>query len=187
MINIKLYLGKDIKELEFIGKGTQGKVYKLDSYKCLKIIKNKKECAEEVKTLLMAQGDHHFPKLYEYGSNHIIREYINGVELNEYLSKKKLTPELSKKLIDLYESIVKVGYSRQDAAIFHIFVLPSGELKVIDTARAMKRKSVIPNLLISGLEDLGYKEDFFAFLKIYKPTLYNQWIHYSRKKYKKMC
>ena len=177
----------NIKDLEFIGKGTQGKVYRIDSQKCIKIFKNKKECKDELKTLLMAQGDIHFPRLYESGANYIIREYINGIELNEYLSKQNLTHQLSSKIIELYEAMVKVGYLRQDAAIFHIFVMPSGELKLIDTAKAMKKKSTIPHLLISGLEDIGYKEDFFNFLKSNRPDFYVQWINYSKKKYKKKC
>ncbi|MDF2883886.1 MAG: hypothetical protein K0R54_4451 [Clostridiaceae bacterium] len=186
VINIKLSPNINIKELEFIGKGSQGKVYKFCSRKCIKIFKNKKSCKDEVKTLLMAQSDIHFPKIFQFGVKYIIREYINGTELNEYLSNHKLTPQLSSKLIELYESMVNVGYTRHDAAIFHIFVTPSGELKLIDTAKAMKKKSVIPNLLISGLEDLGYKEDFFIFLKSNRPDLYMQWINYSKKKYKKV-
>lgn len=173
--------------MEFIGKGTQGKVYKIDSQRCIKIFKSKSDCSDEIKTLLMAQSDIHFPILYEYGSNYIIREYINGIELDKYLSKYKLTPQISNKLIELHEAMVKVGYLRQDAAIFHIFIMPSGELKLIDTAKAMKKISTIPNLLISGLEDLGYKKEFFNFLKNSRPDLYAQWINYSRKKYKKIC
>lgn len=111
----------------------------------------------------MAQKDEHFPRLYEFGEKYIIREYINGVELNEYLLTKKLTGQISSKIIKLYDSMVKVGYLRQDAAIFHIIVLPSVELKLIDTAKAMKKRSTIPNLLISGLEDIGYKEEFLIF------------------------
>lgn len=183
-INIKLNI--DIKNLELIGKGTQGKVYRIDSQKCIKIFKRNKECSNEVKTLMMAQNDVHFPKLYEFGANYIIREYVNGIELNEYLLKEKfLTSQISKKLIELYEAIVNVGYLRKDAAIFHILVMPSTELKLIDTAKAMKKKSTIPSLLISGLEDIGYKEDFFKFLKNNRPDLYAQWINYSKKKYKK--
>lgn len=186
MINIKLNSDINIKDFEFIGKGTQGKVYRIDSEKCIKIFKSKKECRDELKTLLMAQADIHFPKIYESGVNYIIREYVNGIELNEYLSKQKLTSQISNKLIELYDAMVKVGYLRLDAAIFHIFVMPSGELKLIDTAKAMKKKSTIPNLLISGLEDLGYKEDFFNFLKSNRPDFYIQWINYSKKKYKKI-
>lgn len=187
MINIKLNTNINIRDLELIGKGTQGKVYRIDSQKCIKVFKSKRECKDEISTLLMAQADIHFPKLYQYGMNYIIREYVNGIELNEYLSVQKLTPQLSSKLIELYEAMVRIGYLRQDSAIFHIFVTPSGELKLIDTAKAMKKKSMIPNLLISGLEDLGYKETFFNFLKSNRPYLYEKWINYSKKKYKKIC
>ncbi len=185
MINIKLN-GINLKYLKLIGRGTQGKVYLLDSQKCIKVFKNKKDCNNEAKTLLMGQGDSHFPKLYEFGINFIIREYVNGIELNKYLIKESLTSEISAKLIGLYDSIVKVGYLRKDTAIFHILITPSCELKLIDTAKAMKKKTNIPSLLISGLEDIGYKEDFFYFLKNNRPDLYNQWINYKKKKYKKM-
>ena len=185
MININLD-DINLKDLKLIGKGTQGKVYLLDSQKCIKVFKSKKDCNNEVKSLLMAQGDPHFPKLYEFGINFIIREYVNGIELDEYLIKENLTSEMSAKLIELYDAIVKVGYLRKDAAIFHILITPSCKLKLIDTAKAMKKKTTIPSLLISGLEDIGYKEDFFYFLKTNRPDLYFQWINYKKKKYKKM-
>lgn len=187
MIRIKLDPHIDIKDLELIGKGSQGKVYRIDSQRCIKIFKSRKECSEELETLKIAQRNLHFPKLYESGVNYIIREYVNGTELNEYLLKQKLTPQISSRIIELYEAMVNVGYRRLDAAIFHILVMPSGELKLIDTAKAMKKKSTIPNLLISGLEDIGYKDDFFNFLKNNRPDLYTKWINYSRIKYKKIC
>ncbi|MEA4961490.1 hypothetical protein [Lutispora sp.] len=186
MIDIKLSPDIDVKNLEPIGKGTQGKVYRIDSYRCIKIFKSKKECKDELETLLMAQSDAHFPRLYESGANYIIREYIKGIELDEYLKRgKRLTPQISRKLIELYETMAKVGYLRQDAAIFHIFVTPSGELKLIDTAKAMKKKSAVPSLLISGLDHLGYKDIFFDFLKVNRPDLHIKWMNYSRKKYRK--
>jgi predicted Ser/Thr protein kinase len=176
----------NLKDIKLIGKGTQGKVYLLDSQKCIKVFKSKKDCNNEVKSLLMAQGDHHFPKLYEFGINFIIREYINGIELDQYLIKENLTSEISAKLIELYDAIVKVGYLRKDTAIFHILITPSCKLKLIDTAKAMKKKTTIPSLLISGLDDIGYKEDFFNYLKTNRPDLYNQCRKYKKKKYKKM-
>jgi predicted Ser/Thr protein kinase len=183
---IKIKPNLEIKYLEFIGKGTQGEVYKIDPNKCIKIFKKKKDCENEIKTLLMAKGNPYFPILYEFSSNYIIREYINGIELDRYLSKHQLTSEVSIKIVELYEAMVSVGFLRQDTAIFHILVLPSSELKLIDTAKAMKKNSTIPNLLISGLENIGYKEDFFNFLKDTRPDYYLKWKNYSKKKYKKI-
>ena len=34
--------------------------------------------------------------------------------------------------------------------------------------------------------DVGYKEDFFYYLKTTRPDLYIQWINYQKKKYKKI-
>ena len=176
----------DLTNLKFIGKGTQGKVYKIDHDKCIKIFKSNKDCKDELKTLLMAQSDAHFPKLYGYGTNYIIREYIEGIELNEYLSIQKLISELSSKIIKLYGAMVNVGFLRCDAAIFHIFITPSNDLKLIDTSKAMRRKSMIPDLLISGLDKANCKDDFFIFLKNKRPDLYTQWINYTKKRYKKI-
>lgn len=183
---MKNYSGINIKYLELLGKGTQGKVYKIDNEKCIKIFKNKKECQEELNTLIIAQKDNHFPKLYEYDEDYIIREYINGVELDEYLSTQGPTPQIFDKIIKLYEAMHKVGYTRLDAAIFHIFVTPEDELKLIDTAKALRKKTLIPSLLISGIERLSLKDDLFSYLRNYRPDLYNIWKNYTKKDYTKM-
>lgn len=182
----KHYNNLNIKELELLGTGTQGKVYRIDHKRCIKIFKSKKQCKEELKTLIIAQGDRHFPVLYHFGEDYIVRECINGIELNEYLLSHKLTPELILKLVALYEAMFKVGYTRLDAAIFHVFVTPESELKLIDTAKAMKKEEEIPSLLISGIEKTGYKEELFDFLKSNRPDIYEVWRKYTRINYKKM-
>ena len=123
----------------------------------------------------MAQIDSHFPKIYSYGENYIIRECIWGIELDKYLSEYNLTQNISSKIIELYEAMIKVGYRRLDSAIFHIFIMPSGDLKLIDTAKAMKKKTIYPYLIISGLEELGYKKQFLDFVKVSRPDIYNKW------------
>lgn len=183
---MKLYSGINIKDLEPLGQGTQGWVYKIDSERCIKIFKSKKECQEEVKTLIIAQGDCHFPKIYSYGEDYIIREYISGIEFDEYLSTGRLTPQILNKLVELYEAMLKVGYTRLDAAIFHVLVTPNTDLRLIDTAKCMTKKAVIPNLLISGLEKLGLKDDLFNYLRSNRPDLYQIWKNYTKKDYKKM-
>nr|WP_312292205.1 hypothetical protein [Clostridium chromiireducens] len=177
MIIIKKHSGLDIDNLEFLGSGTQGKVYKIDSQKCIKIFKKEQICADEIETLAMAQMDSHFPKLYTFGENYIIREYINGIELDKFLLSTPLTDSISLEIIELYEAMDSVGYRRLDAAPFHIFLTPSNGIKLIDTARAMKKKVIYPSLIIKGLADLGYKKDFLNFVKCNKPELYKKWLN----------
>lgn len=180
MIFIKLYAGLNIKELQFLGAGTQGKVYKIDSNRCIKIFKRKQICADEIETLLMAQIDSHFPRLYSFGEDYIIRECIDGIELDKYLASHPLTENISNKILEIYEAMNLVGFSRLDAALFHIFLTPSGEVKLIDTARAMKKKAVYPSLIMNDLAKLGYKKQFVNFVKSNRPDLYTKWTHYCK-------
>ena len=56
-----------------------------------------------------------------------------------------------------------VGFKRLDIALFHIFITPSNDFKVIDTARAMKKESIYPSIILKDLESLGYKDIFLSY------------------------
>lgn len=178
MIIIKLYAGFNINELELLGFGTQGRVYKIDSNRCIKVFKRKDACKDEARSLIMAQGYSHFPVLYDYGKNYIIREYVDGIELNKYLLSTPLTPFISYEIIKLYEAMLSVGYRRLDSAIFHIFITSSEHIKLIDTAKAMKKKTIYPFLILKGLDELDYKEEFLDLVKVVRPNLYKKWLRH---------
>ena len=80
--------------------------------------------------------------------------------------------------MDVYKNMNLVGYSRLDAAPFHIFLTPLYEIKLIDTARAMKKKTIYPSLIIRGLQELGYKKQFLNFVKTNRPDYYGLWSQY---------
>lgn len=172
---IKRYAGFNLKKLQLLGQGTQGKVYKIDSQRCIKIFRSKKVCRDELETLLIAQREIYFPRVYAAGEDYIIRECINGIELNKYLQQIPLTPDISQKIIELYEAMRNVGFTRLDSAIFHIFITPSMEIKLIDTAKALKKTSVCPRLILAGLNKLGYEDEFLSYVKLTKPELYMRW------------
>ena len=178
-MKIEFYEGLEIGKLELLGSGTQGRVYRIDPIRCIKVFKSMDVCEDELKTLLMGQMDSHFPRLYSAGENYIIRECIDGIPLNEYLLEHPLTPSLSGKIIKLYESMMKVGYTRLDTAIFHILVTSQDELKLIDTSKALKRTKY-PRLIMNGLEKLGYKEEFLSFVKSKRPDIYSKWTKHKK-------
>lgn len=172
------YGGLNLKELQLLGRGTQGKVYRIDSDRCIKIFKSKGVCRDELKTLMMGQLDKHIPKVYSYGKNYIIRECINGIELHKYLSNHPLTPSISAGIVELYEAMMSIGYKRLDSAIFHIFITPGGDFKLIDTSKALRKKTLYPGLILRGLKTLGYKKEFLSFVEHTKPDLYTKWTEY---------
>lgn len=167
-----------MSNLEFLGSGTQGSVYKIDEMRCIKIFKKKRSCNDELHSLLLSQIDNHFPKLYSYGDNYIIREYINGTELDKYLSNHKLTKDISCKILELYNSMYYVGFTRLDCALFHIFLTPSNNLRLIDTAKAMKKSYSYPHIIINSLNTLGYKDEFLKFVQSNNPDIYDMWKKY---------
>lgn len=176
MIFIKKYGEYDVTKLKFVGKGMQGSVYKIDDERCLKVFSSEKTCRQEVETLKMAQGDPHFPRLLDHGKNYIIREYIDGIELDKYLKDHPLTLELSKKLLELYEAMDMAGYRRLDAILFHIFLTHEGNLRMIDTARLMKKSAVYPKIILDGLKDLGCRDAFLEHVRALRPYLYELWV-----------
>lgn len=170
-----LYGGYDFRNLEFIGKGTQGSVYKIEPSACIKVFKRRKICETEVETLRMAQGNSHFPRMYSWSDRYIIRELINGDGLDKYLRMHPLTIEISKDILEIYEAMKRIGYKRLDTTLFHIFINEQGQLKVIDTARAMIKKSIYPSILLKGLKGVGYKEQFLQHVQSVRPDIYKEW------------
>lgn len=180
MLSIKKSYKYLIKDLELLGSGTQGSVYKIDDYKCIKIFKKKSSCRDELHSMLIAQTDSHFPLLYDYGDDYIVREYIQGISLDSYLKNHLLTEELSNKIIELYRAMYFVGFERIDFAPFHAFLTLDEndniiEIKLIDIAKAMKKSYVYPVILMKSLEELMFKDKFINFVKTYYPEIYNKW------------
>lgn len=172
MGNIKKEHGYNLEKLQYIGKGMHGAVYKIDEHRCIKIFKKKETCQNEIETLSMAQNNKLFPKLYDFGERYIIREFIEGIELDKHLKTNPLTLDLSRKLIEVYEALGQVGYRRQDTALLHIFINSKGDLRVIDTAKAMHKSTKYPKIILDDLKLLGLKETFLENVKQLRPELY---------------
>ncbi|MBE6050448.1 MAG: hypothetical protein E7214_07270 [Clostridium sp.] len=180
MIQIKSYNGLNIQSLELLGKGTQGSVYKINDNRCIKIFKKETAFKEELHSLLIAQIDNHFPRLYEYGDNYIIRELVSGISLDNYLKVNPLDLNVCNKIIEIYNAMNYVGYSRLDSALFHLFLLSNNNIKIIDTAKAMKKKYSYPRILLHDLDKLNFKNKFLKFVKINHSDLYSNWQKLSK-------
>jgi predicted Ser/Thr protein kinase len=174
---IKKEHGYDLTKLKCIGQGMHGKVYMIDKNTCIKIFKRKETCEKEIETLAMAQGNLYFPKLYDFGEKYIIREFVEGIELDKYLSDNPLTLDLSEKIIKIYEALGEVGYKRQDTALLHIFINSNGRLRLIDTAKAMSISTKYPKIILNDLKILGLKATFLEHVKQLRPELYKSLTH----------
>jgi predicted Ser/Thr protein kinase len=112
--------GLDTKDLKFLGKGAQGEVYQIDESRCIKIFTRSKGLPRELENLQKAEYEPCFPKVFEWGDNYIIREYIEGMELRAYLRKNPLTESISFQLVDLLQAFERLHFTRIDTQLKNV-------------------------------------------------------------------
>lgn len=84
--------------------------------------------------------------------------------------------------MEIYLAMKHVGFERLDSALFHIFLLNSGQVKLIDTAKAMKKNYEYPRIILKSLSDLNCKDEFLLFVKENYPDIYHIWEKSRHKK-----
>lgn len=171
----KKYCNIDVKNLDFVGRGTQGTVYKLSEYKVIKIFKYKNECTDQINTLLKAQNCKFFTKVYEYDEISIVLEFLPGEPLSDYLKKYPITKEISLQLVEIMKAFKYLGFTRVDMRLKHIFIQPNGMLKVIDPRKSYVKNIPYPQSMLRGLKRLKQYDLFFDFIKNYYPEEFLSW------------
>jgi predicted Ser/Thr protein kinase len=163
------------ENLQFIGKGSQGRVYLLDPQRCIKIYHRQEFLPLELEILLKAKDEPRFPRVYEWGEDYMIREYIPGISLGEYLRRNPLTLDMSRQIADLFSAFERLGFNRLDTRMAHVLVTPEGQIKAIDPANAMRKQGPYPKKFLSQLSDLKCKKTFLKHLQEIAPALYERW------------
>jgi predicted Ser/Thr protein kinase len=183
-IQVRNQINEDVEvinnsELEMIGKGRQGAVFKLSEEICVKVFGNTEDCEREYQALLLGQQSNLFPKIIQNGTLYVAMEMIKGIDLREYLQSQPLTKELSSKLIEMLITFKTIGFERIDHHKRQIFIKPDGNLKVIDVARTIWRDRVYPypRKLLTSLGEEN-KDVFLSHVQELAPLLYKEWEHY---------
>ena len=165
------------EDLELIGEGSQGKVYLLGPSCCIKIYKRREFLQLELEILLKAYNEPQFPKVFDWGEDYMIREYIPGIGLKEYLKQHPWSENIGIQLIELFMAFKRLGFNRMDTRMAHIIVTPEERLMAIDPANAMRKFGAFPKKILSQLEKLKYKQAFLTQLRTLNPTLYQEWLN----------
>jgi len=183
-IQVRNQVNEDVEvintsQLEMIGKGRQGAVFKLSEDVCVKVFGNKEDCEREHHALSLGQQSNLIPKIIQKGTLYVAMEMVKGVDLREYLQSQPFTKELSSKLIDMLITFKTIGYERIDHHKRQIFIQPDGNLKVIDVARTIWRDRVYPypRKLLTSLGEEN-KEVFLSHVQELAPLLYKEWEYY---------
>ena len=174
----------DIKECEFLGKGKEGTVYLTPEGYALKIFYNKKKAENEAKLLEQVNNSRFFPKVLFIANNMILRDYVEGDVLGDYIHKNGLSYNLSTEIIDLIEEFKALKFTRLDIRGAHIFVTKNENIQIIDPRKIFIKKTPFPKEIIKILVRSNVFEIFLKHLLDYNPKLLNYWINgYNYYKY----
>jgi len=165
----------NLKQLTYVGKGAHGKVYRLDKNRCIKICKNTKDMQMEYRVLKRAERYPQFPKVYQCKGKYMIREYVDGQNIVDYIKKNGFSNNLARELTELIKVFIKLKFTRIDIRMSEVFVTRDNKIKIIDTTRYLDKKASYPIKMLTVLEELGYKKRYIDFLKKYYPEFYRAW------------
>lgn len=178
----------DVKECEFLGKGKEGAVYLTPEGHALKVFYNKRKALDEAKLLEQVKDSRFFPKVLFIVNNMILRDYVHGDNLYDYIKKNNLSYNLSTEIIDLIEDFKRLKFTRLDIRNAHIFVDKNEKIQVIDPRKVFVKNIPFPKEIIKVLVKLNVFDDFLKHLLNYRPDLLRYWVngfnyfHYMSKK-----
>jgi len=178
----------DIKQCKLLGTGDEGSVYLTPEGFALKIFSNKKNAKDETEILEKANDSRFFPNVIFLADNMMLRQYVSGENLYEFITHNSLSYNLSLEIIELIEDFKRLKFRRINIRNAHIFVNENEKIQIIDPRKIYIKETPYPKDIISILVKLNLFDDFLKNLISYKPELLKYWIdgyEYFRKMSKK--
>ena len=139
---------KLFREAEFLGQGNNGVVYSLPENKVIKLFVEKKVCRDEGYILFKANGSKFFPRMYAWGKLYIVREKVEGIQLDKYIKKCGINKEIVWNIYELIEEFKRLKFSKIDTRCKDIYVLKN------------------PRHLMKGLLKLQVLDEFLYYIKM---------------------
>ncbi|MEX2460161.1 MAG: hypothetical protein WD469_02470 [Paenibacillaceae bacterium] len=163
---------------QLLGQGKQGAVFQIDEERCVKIYFNNSSLKKELHALQLGGKLDICPKLYLWGDRFIVMEYLDAPSLFDYLQQQPITKPLTRRIIHLLDCFEQVGFNRFDQSARHIYLLPSGQIKVIDLVHIIKNSPVwLAEKLIKDMGD--QRKQFIDYVQEISPKWYERWVNHD--------
>jgi predicted Ser/Thr protein kinase len=167
----KKIFGIDINDLIFLGKGVEGKVFLTPDGNVLKVFSSSNLCRYKYKILKQMDEKIYLPKVLMCKGRFMLREYVNGTPIKEYIQTNGLSRNLALNLIDFVEDFER-SRLRVDGISKHVFIQKDESIKIVDPR---KKKYYIHSSILRTLKEAEVLEDFLKMLKAERPDLESQW------------
>jgi predicted Ser/Thr protein kinase len=168
----------ELKDCKYLGEGHSGRVYLMPDGKVLKIFKSSTSCKAEFDILKSVEGSPHFPKAYELGDHYMIREYVGGMNVYDYIGKYGLGRSFVLKVVDLVDHMKKLGFKKLEVRFPHLFVQEDGTLMMIDPRKSYEEYIPYPKSFFRKLKKMGLLDKFIQILEEERKGL--KWIEYIK-------
>ena len=106
----------------------------------------------------------------------MLREYVSGENLYEFINNNRLSYNLSIEIIELIEDFKRLKFKRINIRNAHIFVNKNEKIQVIDPRKTFIKETPYPKDIISILVKLNLFDDFLKNIISYNPALLKYWI-----------
>ena len=133
------------REAIFLGQGNNGVVYKLPENKVIKIFVEEKVC--------------------KIGKLYIVREMVEGIQLDKYIKKNGLNLELTRNIYKLIKEFKRLDFSKIDTRCKDVYVKDDCTIMLIDPKKCYKRKVNFPRHLMKGFLKLEVLDDFIKYME----------------------
>jgi len=164
-----------IRSSDYLGKGNNGVVYRIDNHKIIKIFNDSKVCRKEYEVLSKSHKCQSFPRVYGHGKYYIIRDYVDGIRLDKYLRKNDFNLEITENIVKLMKDFKKMHYKKIDIRCKDLYVQNDYTIKVIDPKNNYDRNVPYPRHLMKGMHKRNRLESFLFYVKQIDHKLYDYW------------
>ncbi|MCA1062625.1 kinase (plasmid) [Cytobacillus spongiae] len=159
-----------------IGDGKDGEIYKVAEDKVLKYFFREETHERELEAMKIGQASPIMPRLYEFGDNYIVMEFVKGISLARHMKRQgHIDEDMTKKILFVLGEFKRLGFTRWDTEVRHMLMNEEGEFKVIDHKRAFTSDSPVPTKLLKGMKKFGLTGEFLGHVKTLDPDLHNAW------------
>lgn len=161
----------DLKKCKYLGKGHSGEVYLMPDKKVIKIFKSEDSCKAEFDILKSVKKSQHFPKAYELGKYYMIREYVGGTNVYEYIKAHGLKKSFVLNVANLIDELKSLGFTKLELRFPHLFVQEDGALMLIDPRKSYVEDIPYPKSFLRKLNKMGLLDKFFKILHKERPDI----------------
>lgn len=168
----------NLLDCKCIGKGHNGTIYMLPDGRVIKICLTRESCIKEYYILYRASESVYFPKVYGICGNYMIRDYVEGTLLSDYIKQNGLPYDIKMKIFLLFDEFEQLKFIKKDLRCKDIMVQKSNNIMVIDPKRFYSLKREYPKHLFKGLKNYGVYDEFLKTAYEERRDLYEKWREY---------